>query len=220
MKTTLKLLSILLVFTALSSCKKDKKETAEAKFTVKEKNTAAKSLKKLPSTVSFDFTRAVVGVKKVKFEREVNGDDQDYKYKGNYSFDILTGTSTPPLPTVEIEPGVYHKLKVKFDNVLPTGNTLEIDGTATVGGVNFKFEFTSKDDTEYEVENPSGLPVNPGDAVTFVLQIDLESLFTGVDFATATVDADGVIRINENSNSNLQDLIEENFDDVMDFDED
>jgi len=220
MKTTLKLLSILLVLTALSSCKKDKNQTAEANFTVKEKNTSAKSLNKLPSPISFDFTRAVVGVKKVKFEREVNGDDQDYKYKGNYSFDILTGTSTPPLPTVEIEPGVYHKLKVKFDNVLPTGNTLEVEGTATVGGVDFKFEFTSKDDSEYEVENPKGLPVNPGDAVSFVLQIDLKSLFSGVDFTTASVDADGVIRINENSNPNLQDLIEENFDNVMDFDED
>jgi len=220
MKTTIKLLSILLVLTALSSCKKDKNQTAEANFTIKEKNTAAKSLNKAYSPISFNFTKAVVGVKKVKFEREVNGDDQDYKYNGNYSFDILSGTSTPPLPTVEIEPGVYHKLKVKFDNVLPTGNTLEINGTATIGGVNFRFEFISKDDSEYEVENPNGLPVNPDDAVTFVLQIDLASLFSGVDFTTATVDADGVIRINENSNSNLQDLIEENFDDIMDFDED
>ena len=216
MKTSIKLLTVLLVLTALSGCKKDP-QTAEANFTITDQSTAARSFSRVPAPVSFTFSKAVVGVKKVKFEREMNGDEQDYKYKGNYSFDILTGTSTPPLPTVEIEPGVYHKLKVKFDNVLPTGNSLEINGTATVAGVDFQFEFTSKVDAEFKIENPDGVSVNPDDIVTFVLQIDLPSLFGGVDFSTATIDADGVIRINDNSNANIQDIIENNFEDVMDF---
>jgi len=46
--------------------------------------------------------------------------------------------------------------------------------------------------------------------------LDLQSLFSGVDFATATVDADGIIRINDSSNPILQDIIENNFDDIMD----
>ncbi len=219
MKTTLKFLSMLMLVSILSSCDKDS-DVAEANFTVEETSaTAAKSLDKASVVGTFSFSKAVVGISKIKFEKELDGDDQEYKYQGAYSFDILTGTSTPPLPNVEIEPGVYHEVKVKFDNVLATGNSLELSGTYTVGTTTFQFEFTSKVDAEFKVKNENGLSVQAGDLVTFVLQMDLSSLFTGVDLATASVDADGVIRINANSNSDFQDIIENNFDNIMDFDE-
>ena len=216
MKTTFKLLIVLALVASFSSCKKESNSPdAKADFTMQEKSTANRNAQ-AKAIGSFTFTKALVGVKKVKFEMEHNGNDQDYKYKGAYTFDVLTGTSTPPIQPVDIQPGTYKKIKVKIDNVLPSGNSIEIAGTYEVAGMSYQFEFTSTSDQEYEVENPNGISVQQGHTVTFVVELDLQSLFSGVDFATATVDTDGVIRINDTSNSALQDIIENNFDDIMD----
>ena len=220
MKTTIKLLAILIMLTAMNSCKKTKNDEAKAKFSVKEKSTASKLEAKTPLIGTFNFTKAIIGVSKVDFEIETGSDDQDFEYEGAYSFDVLTGQSTPPMPTVEITPGTYHELEVEIDNVLPSGNSIEISGTYSIGNIDFPFEFTSTMDEDYDVDNPSGIQVNEGEVVTFLLELDLPSLFAGIDFSTASIDNDGVIRINATSNSNLQDIIENNFDDIMDFDED
>ena len=219
MKTKLKLIVVLILVATFNSCKKDSNPNAEAAFTIKEKSTPNRDAK-IRQIGSFTFTKALVGVKKVKFEMEHGDYEQEYKYKGDYTFDVLTGTSTPPIQPVEIQPGTYTGLKVKIDNVMPSGNSIEIAGTYEVGGMSYQFEFTSTSDQEYEVENDNGISVQQGNTVNFVLQLDLPSLFSGVNFASATIDNDGVIRINGSSNPVLQDFIEDRFDDIMDFEED
>ncbi len=215
MKTTFKLFVVLALVATFSSCKKNSSPDAKADFKMQEKSTANRNAL-ARSIGSFTFTKALVGVKKVKFEMEHGDNDQEYKYKGAYTFDVLTGTSTPSIQAVDMQPGTYKKIKVKIDKVMSSGNSIEIAGTYAVGGLSYQFEFTSTSDQEYEVENPNGISVQQGHTVTFVLELDLQSLFSGVDFATATVDADGIIRINNSSNPVLQDIIEDNFDDIMD----
>ena len=215
MKTTFKLLVVLALVSTFSSCKKESDPDAKADFTMQEKSTANHNAQ-AKAIGSFTITKALVGVKKVKFEMEHSDNDQDYKYKGAYTFDVLTGTCTPAIHPVDVQPGTYKKIKVKIGNVMPSGNSIEIAGTYDIGGMSYQFEFTSTSDQEYEVENPNGISVQQGHTVTFILQLDLRSLFSGVNFATATVGTDGVIRINNTSNPVLQDIIETNFDDIMD----
>lgn len=218
MKTTkLAMLSMMVLLLSMTACKKNHTSKAGATFSVKAKNLSAL---RMANTGTFNFTKAMLGLSKIKFKKEVGDNEMKYKFEGIYSFDILTGTCQPPLGVIEIDPGKYTKLKIKVDNVMPTGNSIEIEGTYTENGTDYPFEFTSTLDEDYEIENPTGITVDANQEIHFVLYLDLKSLFNGVNFSTATVGNDGVIHINHNSNSQLASIIENNFDDAMDFDDD
>jgi hypothetical protein len=221
MKTTMKLLSILVVLIAFTSCKKESSD-AKAKLEIVEKPASATANKSANAIGTLTITKALVGVSKVDFETQAqNGDfqaDQEYKYEGAFTFNLLTGESTPSIPAVTIDPGTYHELEVEIDDVMPSGNAIEVSGTYEVGGVTFQFEFTTKQDLTFEIENSQGVPVSQGDYVTFLLELDLRTLFSSIDFASATVGQNGIIRINANSNEALHSFINDRLDDMMDFD--
>ncbi len=221
MKKVVLLSMMAVLFFTVASCDKNEDITdAKAKFTVKEKNASKPAATKAKAGIgTFTFTKAVIGISKVDFEIETGGNDNEYEYEGNYSFDILTGASTPPLPYVEIEPGTYHELEVKVDRTLPGGSSIEIEGTYTIAGFSYNFKYTSTLDEDYEIENNVGIQVDPNSNVTFTLYIDLPGLFNGVDFAQAVIGANNIIEINGNTNSDLAEMIEDNFNNAMDFDD-
>ena len=213
MKKTIFLLATILIFT-ISSCKKDD-ANADAKFSVKQKATTLKSVQ----TGTFSFSKALVGVSEIDFETETGTEDQDFEYEGLYQFNVLTGTSTPAISPVVITPGTYHELEVGIDNVLTSGKSIEISGTYT-DGTSYQFEFTSTLEEDYDIENAVGINATVGQTTDFVLELDLVPLFNGVDFSKAVRDSDNIIRINSASNSNLASIIENNFDVIMNFDND
>ncbi|MEA2042780.1 MAG: hypothetical protein U9N85_09545 [Bacteroidota bacterium] len=212
MKQTIFLTATILIF-IISSCKND--ENANAKFSVKQKETTLKSTK----SETFDFTKALIGISEIDFEIEPDSEDQDFEYEGKFQFDILTGTSSPAISSVEIAPGTYHELEIDVDNVLTSGKSIEIFGTYN-GIKSAQFEFTSTLNEDYDVQNTTGIKATTDETVNFVLYLDLEALFDGVDFTAADVDNDNIIRINASSNSDLASIIENNLDDNMDYDND
>ncbi len=213
MKQTFFLVVTMLIFT-ISSCKKDD-DNAYAKFSVKQKTSTLKST----NSETFTFSKALIGISEVDFEIETGSYDQDFEYEGAYQFNILTGTSSPAISSVEITPGTYHELEINIDNVLTSGKSIEISGTYDNGTI-YQFEFSSTFNEDYDIENTTGINANTGETVDFVLSLDLEALFNGVDFTTANIDNDNIIRINSSSNSNLASIIENNLDNIMDFDND
>jgi len=214
MKRTIYLLAALL-FISFSSCKKDA-EVASAKFSMKQKTTTLKATQ----IGTFTFSKANFGISEIEFEMEFeNGpDDNEFEveYEGPFQFDVLTGTSTPAINAIEITPGTYHELEFDIETVLSTGNSIEIFGTYD-DGTSFQFEFTSTFEDEFEIENKLGIDVNIGLTTNFALHLDLALLFNGVDFSTAVVDNDNIIRINSGNNENLNSIIENNLDDIMDL---
>ena len=213
MKQTIFLVATMLMFT-ISSCKKDD-DNAYAKFSVKQKTSTSKSI----NGGTFTFSKALIGISEIDFEIETDSNDHDFEYEGAYQFNILTGTSSPEISSVKITPGTYHELEINIDNVLTSGKSIEISGTYD-NGTTYQFEFSSTFNDDYDIENTTGINVNAGETVNFVLLLDLEALFNGVDFATADIDSDNIIRINSSSNSNLASIIENNLDNIMDFDND
>ncbi len=209
MKQTIFLVATMLIFTT-SSCKKDD-DNAYAKFSVKQKTSI--------NSGTFTFSKALIGISEIDFEIETGSDDHDFKYEGAYQFDILTGTSSPAISSVKMTPGTYHELEINIANVLTSGKSIEISGTYD-NGTAYQFEFSSTLNEDYDIENTTGINVNTGGAVDFVLSLDIEALFNGVDFTTADIDNDNIIRINSSSNSNIASIIENNLDNIMDFDND
>ena len=213
MKQTIFFVTTMLIL-LFSSCKKDD-ENAYAKFSVKQKVSTLKST----NSGTFTFSKALIGISEIDFEIETGSDDNDFEYEGRYQFNILTGASSPAISSTKITPGTYHELEINIDNVLTSGKSIEISGTYD-NGTTYQFEFTSTLNEDYDIENTTGINANAGETVNFILSLNLEALFNGVDFTTADVDNDNIIRINSSSNSNLASIIENNLDNIMDFDDD
>jgi len=224
-KHVLLLTSLLLMF--LISCSNDDPST-KSTFSIQQKQLLKKSSvvnKTVGSTIigTFSFSKVLVGVSKIEFENEseMNDDEseKEIEYEGAYEFDVLNGTSSPSILPVDIQPGVYTELEFEVATVLSSGNSIEISGSFNDGINDYSFEFTSTINEEYEIENENGINLNVNETASFVLFMDLESLFNGVDFSTLTMEADNIIRINSNSNVETASLIEYNLNNIMDFED-
>jgi len=210
MKT--KFFTVMMAVILIAGCNKD---VAKVDFSIKQKVNTSKAL-----TGSFTYTKALIGVSEIDFEIEKGDEDKDYEYNGAFQFDILNETVTPSIDKVEVTPGVYHELEINIDNVLPGSKSIEISGTYTANETAYKFEFSTSMEEDYDINNSTGLDAQGGKTANFILQINLDQLFNGVDFSSADMDNDNIIRINSASNSNLLETIENNFENVLEFDED
>lgn len=211
MKKLVKFAAVILAATTIVSCSKG---DPEASFAVKQKD----GTNRLSSHAS--FSEAMISISEIDFEIESGVDsieDVEMEYEGNYSFDVLAGTAINDMDPVEIPAGTYYELEFETGAGLEGGHSIIVKGTLTDSATSYDFEFYSKDEFEYEIESEEGEPANEGDQVDFVLLIDLEALFTGLDFASATVDSNNVIIISETSNENLLDLIEERLEEAFEF---
>lgn len=169
---------------------------------------------------TFTFSKVMLGISEIDFEQEIGNEDQDYELKGPFRYDVLTQKSEPAIDVITIAPGTYHELEFELDKVLPNGKSIEIAGTYTQGATTYRFEFSSEMEEDFDIDNPEGIDAMVGKTAGFVLQLNLESLFSGIDFSRATTDNDSVIRINRSSNAQLATLIEGRIEEIMDFDRD
>ena len=64
-------------------------------------------------------------------------------------------------------------------------------------------EFSLTEELEIPIENMSSFTLNGGDFRQFLLLLDLDKLFQGIDLQHAAADEYGIIRIDENSNPAL-----------------
>ncbi|MCF6222677.1 MAG: hypothetical protein L3J34_03000 [Flavobacteriaceae bacterium] len=226
-KNVLLLTSFLMVF--FISCNNED-PSSQSTFSMQQKTVLRKSSianKQGTSNAligTLTFSKVLVGVSKIKFEKEFEMDDdeneEEMEYRGAYTFDVLNGTSTPAVLPIEMTPGLYHEIEFDVDNVLSSGNSIEISGTFNDGVSNYEFEFTSTMEEEYEIENENGIDLNVNEITNFVLFLELEGLFDRIDFSDVVVDEDNVIRINSNSNTDIASQIENNFEHIMEFEDD
>lgn len=179
------------------------------------------------------FSEFLVGVKEIEFEtleeeaeeedengEEIEVEEEEIEFKGEFVVDVLNGTSNPDFGIAAIAPGVYSEIEMEMGPVLSNNKTISIKATATINSVDYLVEFTSNDDFELEIEREQGFSLTEGELSQILIVIDLDALFNGVDCSSASVDEDGVIRINENSNSSLSDIIENNLENALEAGED
>jgi hypothetical protein len=226
-KNVLLLASFVMVF--FISCNSDS-PSSKTTFSIQQKTVVRKSSvndKQATSNAlvgTFTFSKVLVGVSKIKFDKEFETDDveteDEIEYKGSYEFDVLNGTTTPAILPIEMAPGLYHELEFDIDNVLSSGNSIEVSGTYNDGVSEYDFEFTSAIEEEFEIENVNGVDLNVNETANFVLFLELEALFDGIDFSNVVIDEDNVIRINSSSNSEIASQIENNLEHIMEFEDD
>ncbi len=173
------------------------------------------------STSEIEFNEFIVGVTEIEFETEVDNmgsDDDDYEieFEGRFVVDALNGTSTPDFGIADLAPGLYHEIEIEMSPVLSGGNTLDLKATYKNNGEAYPVEFLSDKSFELEIEDDKGFMLDEGSLKSVLILIDLDVLFNGVDLSTASVDGDGVIRLNDESNVGITRIIENNLEHALD----
>lgn len=148
---------------------------------------------------------------------EDDGDDEDeIEFEGLFVFDLISGTSTP---NFEVTPGLYEEIEVETAPILPNGKSAFITFEVTKGSQTFKVEFSTSAKIELEIERDEGFQIDGGSLTQILVLLKLDMLFANIDFSLATVGTDGVIRINETSNTALFNMIKGNLNESFETDE-
>jgi hypothetical protein len=192
------------------------------------------------NTTGLEFNQVLLGVRELEFETQEeddqedsdddsDGDDddgeddnEDIEFKGSYVVDLINGTSTPDFGLATLQPGVYEEIEIELGPVLPDNNSVFIAFTYTPdGGTPVQVELSTKKELEFEIEhNKSGYQLDANTLTNILVLLDLDVLFSSVDLSTAEADDDGVIRINDTSNSKLVLQILSRFEDACEAGED
>ncbi len=175
------------------------------------------------NATDLEFNQVLLGVRELEFETQEEDDQEDsdddsdgedddgeddnekIEFKGSYVVDLINGTSTPDFGLAELQPGVYDEIEIELGPVLPNNNSVFIGFTySSDGGTPVQVEFSTKKEFEFEIEDDnSGYQLDANTLTNILVLFDLDVLFSSLDLSTAEADDDGVIRINDSSNSKL-----------------
>ncbi|SMG16561.1 hypothetical protein SAMN05661096_00867 [Marivirga sericea] len=231
MKSISKIVVMLLVVLVFQSCESDTDTLQlETQANVEMRAISSQSPLTNARTIASTpvFTTVTAGVTEIEFEtlEEQMGEDEDddsneIEFEGRFEVNLLTGESTPDFGLSSILPGVYEEIEIEFDNILDGGHTLIAQFYfADSSSTDTTFvEFTTSEEFELELENDNGFMVDEGTVNSVLVTLDLDVLFGAIDFSSAVVDEDGVIRINEDSNRELANLIVSRIEQAMDADD-
>jgi len=173
---------------------------------------AFKSKSGRTSATGLQFTEVIVGIHELEFETEAedleednSGEDpsDEIEFKGPFVVDLINGTSTPDFGLGNLQPGMYDKIEIEMGPVLQDGSTIRIGFTYDSKTV----IFSTNEEIELEIENASQYQLDANTVANILVLLDLDALFANIDLSTAVADADGVIRINKTSNSEIQNQI-------------
>jgi len=218
MKTTLFAL-MMMAMTMMMSCNDEGPAMEGLNLTMKATaNTSKINKSGRVQSGGYTFEKAMIGVREFEFETEDdddNGDDdsEEVEFKGSYVVDLIAGTSNPEFVNGKLKPGFYEEFEIELGRTLANSNTMFfVFKYKPTTGDSVRVEFSSKETLEFEFEDDNGFEVTEGTLKNFLVLINLDNLFSGVDLSTATVSEDGVVRINETTNSSLASIVKSNLD--------
>ena len=224
----------------LSSCNEDNTPGA-ARVEVEMKATS--SLSKISASgrgmaTGLIFRQVVLGVTELEFETleeneaedvtdgqdgddDGENDNEEIEFDGPFEVDLIAGTSTPDFGVANIAPGIYEEMEMEIGPVLDNGNSVFIAfDIPREGQDTLKIQYAYTGEIEIEIEHEGGFQIDGGALNPMLILLDLDSLMSGIDFSQAIADSDGIIRLNNTSNSSLADIIDSNFDSALEGGED
>jgi hypothetical protein len=193
------------------------------------------------STTGLEFSQILLGVRELEFETleeddlEDSNDDSDgdnddgeddneeVEFEGAFVVDLVNGTSTPDFGLANVQPGIYEEIEIEMGPILENSNSIFIAFSYTPdgGGSPVQVEFSSQEEIEFEIEDETtGFQLDANTLTNILVLLDLDALFSGIDLSTAEADEDGVVRINDSSNSGITQQILSNLEDACDAGED
>ena len=192
---------------------------------------------------SIEFTEALVGVTEIELELKENdesnddsNDDNDHnfssdgkdddsedeiEFEGQFTVDLLKGTSDPDFGIADVIPGEYEEIEIEINPILDDGNSIFIAFTYQPDeGESIDVEFTSTGEFEIEIENDNGIILDGNSLNQLLILMDLDMLISGLDISNLEPDQDGIVRISDTSNSDINVKIQNKIDDSFEAGED
>lgn len=157
----------------------------------------------------FEITRALVGIEKIEIKSDAKGEEDEhneYTFIGPYIIDLLDGVSNPELPLSAVEPGIYNKAEAELVPVIGDSVSILIQGM--FGDTPFTFMWENTED--FKAESDQGFELTEDILNNLLIDIDIHSVFEGVDFGLAAINEGGEIILSKDSNRDIADVIEQN----------
>ncbi|WP_439183302.1 DUF4382 domain-containing protein [Carboxylicivirga taeanensis] len=197
---------------AAVACSSDENDMPELTNATLELRTADLSLK---SAETISFSEAIIQVEEVEFESiEVDDDDIEVDFDGPFTIDLLSGASTPDIPSSFLFPAKYEEVELELnDDVSPNmliSGIVSVDESTTI-----PFVFKCDEEIEFEAEAEEDgqaylFEVIEGTAVDIVMEFPLTQWFEGIDFVSGSLNDDNTLVLSKSENGVLYNQVIQN----------
>lgn len=127
--------------------------------------------------------------------------------EGPFYVDLISGVSTPAIPTTGIASGLYRGISVHLGQ-RGSHDTSSLHVVGEKDGSAFVLDVTHPLHLMYKADS-AGFQVDANTISNFTVYLDLAGTIDAVDFSGAVADSSGVIQINKDSNEELyRDILE------------
>lgn len=234
MRTTIKISAFVLLLATgmiMQSCSDDNEPgVAQINLEMKAQTTQSTINNGRTMNTGLVFNEVLLGVTELEFEtleedelEDIEGEDEneEVEFEGQFVVDLINGTSTPDFGIADIAPGIYEEIEIEMEPILDGGYSIFVSFEFTNANEEVvTVEYGNSDDLEFEIEDDNGFVLDAGATNQMLILLNLDVLFSGIDLNTASADNDGVVRINNSSNSELSAAIASNLDQILDAGED
>lgn len=193
----------------------EKEAVAEDNFekAVGEDEMSAELMKKDPAAAKSGRQTAVkekrndlAKAEKEQLEGEVKADEST-KFSGPFVFDAIKGAVEGEAVAADVSEGSYSRIEFQLkrnlsatDDEAILGNVFAIKGTYTKDGSSTPFEIDWHAALNFRLTGDSAFTVSAGENSTMIIDFAIDRWFENIDLSQATVDANGTIYINKNTN--------------------
>ena len=133
-----------------------------------------------------------------------NHHESDHEWEGAYIVELISGTSDPELPVIDLLPGKYDEFEAKLAPIIDDRYSIRIEGDC--GGTAFTFLYEKP--LKFEAENEEGFVIDENILNTILVNIDVDGWLAGADICSGLMNDSGEIIISADSNTGIYAAIE------------
>lgn len=139
-------------------------------------------------------------VNQVELENWNDSADTEVDVEGAYTFDLITGVSSPVFPIAEIPTGVYNELEIGlWQNTNDTSMYVEATYTDSAG-TDWPVILTVTESIGLEIEDDlNGIVIDTNTVNQLAVYWDIATILEGAGLDSATIDG-GILRLDEANN--------------------
>lgn len=165
--------------------------------------------KSTAKTNSVTLTGGYANVTEVELENENDTVDVEIDIEGLYTFDLMTGISTPAFPTALVPAGTYHELEIEMGDESDTIVALCIEADyQDTSGTTIPITINITGEVEFEIEDTAGIQITTTQINNILVLIDLNTIIGSIDWSTATVTNNEILVDKQNNQTIYEEILE------------
>ena len=140
----------------------------------------------------------------------------DHELEGAYIVELISGTSDPKLPVIDLRPGKYDELEAKLAPIIEDMYSIKIEGDCNGNPFAFLYEKPIK----FEAKSEEGFVIDENILNTILVNIDVDTWLAEAGICQGTLNDSGEIIISAESNTDIYASIEASLHTLMEIGKD